>query len=54
MPHELPYRHLNLRRNPFGVPAVHDRVQLTVADVSGLADQMIRPKTAIQFMGNHG
>lgn len=54
MANELPYRHLNLRRNPFGVPSTRDRAQLIVADVSQLADQMLQPKTAIQLMGNHG
>jgi hypothetical protein len=50
----LPYSHLNLKRNPFGIPSQADRPMLTVTDVSGLASQLLQPKTAIQFVGGHG
>ena len=54
LPRRLPYSHLNLRRNPFGVPKPEERADLVVANVSDIATQLLVPRTAIQLMGAHG
>lgn len=50
----LPYRHLNLRRNPFGVPHERDRPDLAVANVDDWADRLQNERIAIQLVGHHG
>ena len=54
VPETLPYRHLNLCRNPFGVPHERDRPELAIADVCHWADQLQTKRVAIQLIGDHG
>jgi len=48
------YSHLNLRRNPFGEATTEQRIQLAVANMDEIRVLFCRPKSAIQFIGDHG
>jgi hypothetical protein len=48
------YSHLNLRRNPFGEASTEERIPLAVANIEEIRQYFMRPKTAIQLMGEHG
>ena len=54
VPETLPYRHLNLCRNPFGVPLERERPALAIANVCHWADQLQNARVAIQLIGDHG
>jgi hypothetical protein len=50
----LPFAHLNLRRNPFGSLSRDERVELAVVDLKNLPIALAEPGTAIQFLGPEG
>jgi len=50
----LPYRYLNLKRNPFGVPVEQERPELAVANVDEWVEQLLKERVAIQLVGDHG
>jgi len=52
--HGLPYANINLRFNPFGELNPDERQQLACVDVSGLAQYLSAPRTAVQFLADHG
>lgn len=51
---QLPYAHLNLRRNPFGEFSEADRTNLAVVDVAAILQRLADPRYAVQFMGEKG
>jgi hypothetical protein len=50
----LPYRRLNLRRNPFGELDLATRAELAVAEVRELVDRIDGPGAVIQLLGGSG
>jgi energy-coupling factor transporter ATP-binding protein EcfA2 len=52
-PLQLPFAHLNLRRNPFGEVPVDVRPQLAVAEVDEWIDQ-VQDETVVEFVGESG
>jgi len=52
--HGLPYANINLRFNPFGELNPDERQLLACVDVSGLAQYLSAPRTAVQFLADHG
>lgn len=51
---ELPFAHLNLRRNPFGELTEAERAALAIVDVSQIAQALSDPNYAVQFVGEKG
>ena len=51
---QLPFAHLNLRRNPFGVVPREERGRLAVADVDRFVERLARPGFAVEFVGDCG
>lgn len=51
---QLPFAHLNLRRNPFGeVPPEH-RGRLAVVDLDPFLDRLTEPGFVVEFLGESG
>ena len=55
-PLSLPYAHLNLRRNPFGAPTIHERSELAVVDfdLQLMAQRLQTPGFALLLLGKQG
>lgn len=51
---ELPFAHLNLRRNPFGDVPLAERAALAVADVDAPLRHLERPRAAVEFLAPCG
>ena len=51
---QLPYAHLNLRRNPFGEFSEHERTTLAVVDIDEICRRLSSPTYAVQFVGDKG
>ena len=51
---QLPYVHLNLRRNPFGEFSEDERTALAVVNVDGICTRLDSPEYAVQFVGEKG
>ena len=50
----LPYAHLNLRKNPFGEMDLSERLEIAISDSEGLANQLQKPGVTVQFIGGKG
>ncbi|MGM0557830.1 MAG: hypothetical protein ACQEVA_15705 [Myxococcota bacterium] len=48
------FAHLNLTRNPFGEPALHQRSRLAVVDVDAFVAALRQPGTYLEFRGAQG
>lgn len=53
-PKQLPYAHLNLRRNPFGEFTESERIDVAVVEIQPIVDQLQAPEYAVQFLGEKG
>ncbi len=51
---QLPFVHLNLRRNPFGEVPQDERGALAVVDVEHFVERLGQPGFAVQFIGECG
>ncbi len=51
---QLPFSHLNLRRNPFGEVPAEERGQLAVADVERFVPRLSEPGFVVEFVGDCG
>jgi hypothetical protein len=51
---ELPFEHLNLRRNPFGQIAAEDVGAVAVVSLEDVVDALHTPGYAVQFIGAQG
>jgi hypothetical protein len=51
---QLPYAHLNLRRNPFGELLLEERAKLAMVEVSRLVEKLRLPGFVVQFIGEKG
>lgn len=51
---QLPYRHLNLRHNPFGELTESERVDLAVVCVDDVVALLRNPKQVVQYVGEKG
>ncbi len=51
---QLPYAHLNLRRNPFGELTMTDWADLADVDIDECVLTLSQPNTAIQYIGDKG
>lgn len=50
----IPYAHLNLRRNPFGDFSEADRTALAVVDIDAVVKHLKSPRFVVQFVGEKG
>lgn len=51
---DLPFEHLNLRRNPFGALDRDEKARLAVADVDEHVEWLKVAGRVVEFMGDHG
>lgn len=51
---DLPFAHLNLRRNPFGEFTEREREALALVDVELFVQRLSNPRYAVQFVGEKG
>ena len=54
MSHELPFQHLNLRRNPFGELTEQERTQLALVEIDEFVERLKNPRYVVQFIGEKG
>ena len=52
--HQLPYAHLNLRRNPFGEFSEDERAALALVDIGEVVSKLSEHRYAVQFIGEKG
>ena len=50
----LPYVHLNLRRNPFGELSTSEWTSLAIVDIETVTARLATPRYAVQFVGEKG
>lgn len=51
---QLPFEHLNLRRNPFCAVSLEEHAELAVVDVDEYVEWLSEPGRVLEFTGDHG
>lgn len=51
---QLPFAHLNLRRNPFGEVPAEQRGELGVVEIDRFIERLAEPGFAVEFIGDSG
>ncbi len=51
---DLPYAHLNLRRNPFGELSLNEWAELAIVDIENVLPKLQKRRFVLQFMGEKG